>query len=197
MTTITILTGNNTVFGRLVPGLPHALDEIASLPTNNNDQPLDASRATITATQIIDGFSTSGFPDPERNISLVKKTKLYGGIVDTYTNTLHDVRFDVPYRWEVIEEAGNNLNLIVKPTPLEHNVQQMIDETGFTPQVLIRGEPRNTSTESAGVSTAFFSLRTGDDPKIFKQLYIYRPNHQGKSSFCSFNPKCSNRDRNI
>ena len=29
------LDGKYTAFGRLVPGLPHALDQIASLPTNN------------------------------------------------------------------------------------------------------------------------------------------------------------------
>ena len=61
------LDGKYTVFGRLVPGLPQALDEIASLPTNNANQPLDASRATIIKASIIDGFSTSGFSAPDRN----------------------------------------------------------------------------------------------------------------------------------
>ena len=177
------LDGKYTVFGRLVPGLPHALDEIASLPTNSQDQPLDASRATITKTQIIDGFVTSDFPDPERNESLVKKERVYGGIVDTYTNSLHDVTFDVPYRWKVVEEGGMNLNLSVKPTPLEHNVQQMIEETGFTPQILIRGEPRDISSESAGVSTAFFSLRSGDDPKISSNYIFEEPSTKAKAHF--------------
>ena len=177
------LDGKYTVFGRLVPGLPHGLDEIASLPTNERDQPLDASKATITKTQIIDGFVTSGFPDPERNISIIKEEKVYGGIVETYSNTLHDVRFDAPYRWKVIEEEGKNLNLIVKPTPLEHNVQQMIDETGFTPQILVRGEPRNTNLESAGVSTAFFSLRSGDDPKILFNYIFENPTTKTKAHF--------------
>jgi peptidyl-prolyl cis-trans isomerase B (cyclophilin B) len=177
------LDGKYTVFGRLVPGLPHALDEIASLPTNERDQPLDASKATITKTQIIDGFVTSGFPDPERNISLVKKAKVDGGIVQTYHNTLHDVTFDLPYRWKAVEEEGKNLSLIVKPTPLEHNVQQMIDETGFTPQILIRGEPRNPSIESAGVSTAFFSLRSGDDPKILSNYIMTDPTTKAKAHF--------------
>ena len=177
------LDGKYTVFGRLVPGLPHALDEIASLPTNSQDQPLDASRATITKTQIIDGFVTSDFPDPERNESLVKKERVYGGIVDTYTNSLHDVTFDVPYRWKVVEEGGMNLNLSVKPTPLEHNVQQMIEETGFTPQILIRGEPRDISSESAGVSTAFFSLRSGDDPKILSNYIFEEPSTKAKAHF--------------
>jgi len=48
----------------------------------------------------------------------------------------------------------------------------MIDETGFTPQVLIGSEPRNISTESAGVSPTFFSLKGGDDPKILRN-YIF------------------------
>ena len=72
----------------------------------------------------------------------------------------------------LLKEEDNNLNLTVEPTALEHNVQQMIDETGFTPQLLIGSEPRNPSKESAGVSTAFFSLKGGDDPKILSN-YIF------------------------
>jgi len=166
------LDGKYTVFGRLVPGLPNALDEIANLPTNKHNQPLDASRATIIKTSIIQGFSTSDFPPPDRNQSLVKKVKIAGGITDRYHNELHDVTFDVPYRWLVVEGEGDNLNLTLEPTALEHNVQRIIDETGFVPQVLIGSEPRIPSAESAGVSTAFFSLKGGDDPKILHN-YIF------------------------
>jgi len=168
------LDGKYTVFGRLVPGTHSlsALDNIANLPTNRGNQPLDISSSTITKTSIIDGFSTSGFSPPERNISLVKTIKIEGGSTDRYTNTLHDVIFDVPYRWKVVEGGGSNLNLSVEPTPLEHNVQQMIDETGFIPQILIGSEPRNLNAESAGVSTAFFSVKGGDDPKILRN-YIF------------------------
>ena len=177
------LDGKYTVFGRLVPGLPHALDDIAILPTNNLDQPLDASRATITKIEIIDGFVTSGFPDPERNTSLVKKERVYGGEVQIYHNTLHDVYFEIPYRWKVTEGEGKNLSLDVKPGSLEHNVQQMIEETGFTPQILIRGEQRNPSIESAGVSTAFFSLKDGDDPKILSNYIFEEPATKAKAHF--------------
>jgi len=166
------LDGKYTVFGRLVPGLPHALDEIASLPTNNANQPLDVSRATITKASIIDGFSTSGFSAPDRNASMIKETKTLGGVTERYSNTLHDVAFDIPYRWKDIEGEGTNLNLTVEPTPLEHNVQKMIETTGYTPQVLIGSEPRNPNIESAGVSPAFFSLRSGDDPKILSNYII-------------------------
>jgi len=48
----------------------------------------------------------------------------------------------------------------------------MIDETGYTPQVLIGSEPRNPDRESAEVSPAFFSLRSGDDPKILSNYII-------------------------
>jgi len=48
----------------------------------------------------------------------------------------------------------------------------MIAETGYTPQVLVGSEPRNPSVESAGISTAFFSLKSGDDPKILHN-YIF------------------------
>jgi len=174
------LDGKYTAFGRLVPGLPQALDQIANLPTNDNNQPLDASRATIIKTSIIDGFSTANFSGPDRNVSLVKKIKTGGGITESYLNTLHDVAFDIPYRWKVIEKEGDNLNLTVEPTPLEHNVQQMIDETGYTPQILIGSEPRDQSKESAGVPTAFFSLKSGDDPKILHNYII--ENDAGRKS---------------
>jgi len=176
------LDGKYTVFGRLVPGLPQALNQIANLPTNAYDQPIDVSSATIIKTSIIDGFSTSGFSPPDRNVSLVKKIKVTGGITDRYINTLYDVTFDVPYRWKVIEMEGDYLNLIVEPTALEHNVQIQIDETGFTPQLLIGSEPRNPSAESAGVPTAFFSIKGGDDPKILNN-YIFENDAGRKAHF--------------
>jgi peptidyl-prolyl cis-trans isomerase B (cyclophilin B) len=167
------LDGKYTAFGRLVPGLPHALNEIASLQTNENDQPIDASRATIIKASIVDDLSVSNFAGPDRNTSLVKETKTGGGITEKYHNTLHDIGFDVPYRWQVEEGAGVNLDLKIKPTQMEHNVQQMIDATGFTPHILIGSEPRNLNTESAGVPTAFFSLKSGDDPEVVAN-YIFQ-----------------------
>ena len=166
------LDGKYTAFGRLVPGLPQALDNIAFLETNKFNQPVDASRATIITASVIDGFSTVNFAGPDRNDSLVKKIKTGGGITERYHNSLHDITFDLPYRWEVVEREDINLNLKVIPTFLEHNVQQMIAETGFTPHLLIGSEPRNPSTESAGISTAFFSLKGGDDPKILRN-YVF------------------------
>ena len=166
------LDGKYTAFGRLIPGLPQALNQIANLPINENNQPIDASRATIIKTSIIDDFSTANFPGPDRNVSMVQKFKISGGFVDRYFNSLHDVTFDTPYRWTVVEGEGDNLNLLVKPTALEHNVQIQIDETGFTPQILIGSEPRNPSAESAGVSPAFFSIKGGDDPMILRN-YIF------------------------
>jgi len=166
------LDGKYTVFGRLVPGLPQALDKIAKLETNGLNQPIDASKATIIKTSIIDGFSTANFPPPERNDSITKSIKVGGGVTERYINTLHDIAFDIPYRWNVIEGEGSNLNLSLEPSALEHNVQEMIKATGFTPQVLIGSEPRNPSAESAGVSTAFFSIKGADDPKILRN-YIF------------------------
>ena len=65
------LDGKYTAFGRLIPGLPQALNQIANLPINENNQPIDASRATIIKTSIIDDFSTANFPGPDRNVSMV------------------------------------------------------------------------------------------------------------------------------
>jgi len=165
------LDGQYTVFGRLVPGLPHGLDNIAKLLTNDRNQPIDASSATITKTSILENF-ISPFGDPERNNSMLKKIKVHGGTVDRYFNELHDITFDLPYRWDVTEGGGNDLNLTVEPTSLEHNVQQSIDESGFIPLVLVGSKVRNTSEESAGVSTSFFSIKGGDDPKILSN-YIF------------------------
>jgi len=178
------LDGKYTAFGRLVPGTHSlaALDQIANLPTNNANQPLDTTRATITKISIIDGFSTSDFPPPDRNDSIVKKFKISGGIVDRYFNTLHDVSFDIPYRWAVAEGEGDYLNLTLEPTALEHNVQEAIKLSGFIPQVLIGSEPRNPSAESAGVPTAFFSIKGGDDPKILNN-YIFENDAGRKAHF--------------
>ena len=175
------LDGKYTVFGRLVPGLPQALDEIANLPTNHGDQPIDASSATIIKAIVIDGFTAANFAGPDRNDSLVKRIKSDGGTKLAYSNSLHDVNFEIPYRWEVVEREGVNLNLKVIPTNLEHNVQQMIDATGFTPHLLIGSEPRNISIESAGVPTAFFSLKGGDDPKILHNYIIENPDDGRKA----------------
>ena len=165
------LDGKYTVFGRLVPGLPQALDKIAKLPTNNRNQPIDASQATIIKTSIIDGYS-SAFGGPERNDSLVTAEKIHGGTVETYHNTLHDVSFTIPYRWDVTEAEGDNLNLTLEPGALEHNALKAIEQSGFTPQGLIGSEPRNPSIESSEISPAYFSLRSGDDPKILSN-YIF------------------------
>jgi len=168
------LDGKYTAFGRLIPGTYSlaTLDNIANIKTNDYDQPINTESATITKTSIIDDFSTSGFAPPERNDSMIKKIRLHGGIIEAYYNSLHDISFQLPYRWVVTDGGGDNLNLTIEPSELEHNVQRAIDETGFRPQVLVGSEPRNPSAESAGVSPAFFSLKGGDDPKILHN-YIF------------------------
>ena len=165
------LDGQYTVFGRLVPGVPQGLDKIAKIPTNNQDQPIEASDATIVSTSILENF-VSPFGGPERNDSLQKKIKIHGGVVDRYYNELHDVTFNLPYRWDVTEGGTDYLNLTIEPNELEHNIQQMIDETGYVPQVLVGSKVRNPSEESAGVSTSFFSIKGGDDPKILSNYII-------------------------
>ena len=167
------LDGKYTVFGRLVPGVSFtALDQFAKLETNRFNQPVDASSATIIKTSIIDGFSTDQFPSPDRNQSLTKQHKIQGGVTETYHNSLHDIKFDIPYRWTVTEGEGDTLNLVIEPGTLEHNVQEMIKQTGFTPTLMIGSEPRNPSIESSEVNPAYFSLKGGDDPKVISN-YVY------------------------
>ena len=61
----------------------------------------------------------------------------------------------------------------MKPSLQEHNAQQLIQQTGFEPLVLVRTEPR-TDTEIANdlLSTGFFSIAGGDDPKVLSN-YIF------------------------
>ena len=176
------LDGQYTAFGKLVPGTysNQLLDTIASLETDARDAPLDVSRATITKATILDDFTAAGFAGPDRNESIVTETKTAGGSTDQYVNTLHKVSFDLPYRWAVIEGTGNYLNLVLEPGPLEHNVQLQIDETGFTPQVLVISEERDPSTESAGVSIKRFLIQGGERPKVLSD-YVYE-NDDGRKA---------------
>ena len=182
------LDGKYTVFGRLVdttadtyvqdgPTLDvdsfNTLDKIADLPTDRWDLTLDTASARIIKAEVLNSyFAGEDTPDPERNDSLTKKLKLEGGITERYISGLYDVEFNIPYRWAVVAEEGVHLNLTIEPTKLEHNVQQMIDETGFTPKILIGSELRNRSIENAGVSPTFFSLKDGDKPKILSNYII-------------------------
>ena len=182
------LDGKYTVFGRLVDTTAdtyvqdgstldvdsfNTLDKIADLPTDRWDLTLDTASARIIKAEVLNSyFAGEDTSDPERNDSLTKKLKLEGGITERYISGLYDVEFNIPYRWAVVAEEGVHLNLTIEPTKLEHNVQQMIDETGFTPKILIGSELRNRSIENAGVSPTFFSLKDGDDPKILSNYII-------------------------
>ena len=169
------LDAKYTVFGRLVPGTHSiaALDFIANIPTDSRDAPLDVSKATIITAKILDAFSTSDFPGPDRNDSIVKHAKVQGGQLDTYVSTAHKLKFDLPYRWIVVEEGkGDYLDLVIEPSSGEHNTQIQIDETGFTPKVLLFSEERNIRTDGTEVSPGTFSVQGGDKPKILSD-YIY------------------------
>ena len=167
------LDGQYTAFGKLVPlgSSFKMLDMIAGLETNSRDQPVDVSKTTILEAKVIN-YSSPGLSEPDRDTSIISQVKVAGGFTDHYYSTLHDVSFDVPYRWMVDEGPGPDLQIVMEPTELEHNVQIQIEATGFTPQVLVLSEKRDPSQESAGVSTSFFSISSGDDPKILSN-YIF------------------------
>ena len=190
------LDGKYTVFGRLVDTAGetfrhngslldvdsfNTLDKIASLQTDRWDRTLDTTSTRIIKAEVLDSyFAGEDTPDPERNTSLTKKVKVEGGITERYVNTLHNIEFDIPYRWAVVEGEGKYLNLTIEPTELEHNVQLMIAETGFTPKILIGSEQRDRSIENAGVSPAYFSLKGGDEPKILSNYIIQ--NDEGRKA---------------
>jgi len=159
------LDGQYTVFGRLVPGLPNALDSIASLATDGNNMPLDLSEATIITAEILEPYTSANISIPDRNQSFIEKELRSGGVITVYHNSLHNVSFDLPYRWAITEATGTQLGVIIEPTDLEHNVKTQIEQSGFIPKVVVTAEKIDPNI-SAGVSPAFFSVQGGEDPKI-------------------------------
>jgi hypothetical protein len=119
---------------------------------------------------------TSVFDAPERNQSIIIDQPLRqsqgGGVTQIYENQLHDVKFNVPYRWEVIEGDGANLNLIIEPKVGEHNVQAQIEQSGFIPQVIVGSEPRDPKLDISEINTAFFSIQTADKPLVLSN-YVF------------------------
>jgi len=85
----------------------------------------------------------------------------------------------MPYRWSVTEAVGEHLGIIIEPTDTENNVKAQIEKSGFIPKVIITSEKRD-SRESASVSTAFFSVEGGDDPKILGN-YVFE-NEDGRKA---------------
>ena len=107
------LDGKYTVFGRLVPGLPNALNHIASLETDGNNQPLDLLEARIITAEILEPYTSANISIPDKNQSHIEK-ETSGAPKRSrkvYHNSRHNVSFDIPYRWNVTEATGHNLVL--------------------------------------------------------------------------------------
>jgi peptidyl-prolyl cis-trans isomerase B (cyclophilin B) len=160
------LDGEYTVFGRLVPGLPSALDHVASLETDDNNAPLDLLEARIITAEILDPYTSANISIPNRNQSHIEK-EVSGERkgIETYYNSFHNVSFDIPFRWGVTEATGKQFGVIMEPRASEHNVQTQIEQSGFIPKIVITAEKIDPNI-SAGVSPAFFSVQGGEDPKI-------------------------------
>ena len=174
------LDGKYTVFGRLVPGLPNALDQIASLETDGNNAPLNLLEARIITAEILEPYTSANISIPDVNQSHIEKEDRGGGVgTETYYNSRHNVSFDIPYRWDVTEATGKQFGVIIEPLDLEHNVKAQIEQSGFIPKVVITAEPRDPR-EDAGVSTAFFSVEGGEDPEILSN-YVFE-NDDGRKA---------------
>jgi len=166
------LDGQYTAFGRLIPGLPQHLDHIASLTTDSNDAPLDLLQATIKTATILEPYTSANISIPDRNQSIIKKVRNpIGDSKSVYYNSLHSIKFDIPYRWELTEATGEQFGVIMEPDFTEHNAKAQIEQSGFAPKVIVTAEPRDLR-EDAGVSTAYFSVEGGDDPVIVSN-YVY------------------------
>ena len=96
-----------------------------------------------------------------------------------YHNSLHNIKFDVPYRWAITEATGEKLGIIIEPDFTEHNAKAQMEQSGFAPKVIVTAEPRDPR-ESVGVSTAYFSVEGGDDPVILSN-YVYE-NDDGRKA---------------
>ena len=177
------LDGKYTVFGRIVPGTfsLSGLDKLAGIETDANDVPKNILRATIHKAETVYPYYTSGLGELDRNQSIIKEKWTAGGNINSYENQLHDTIFWIPYRWNLTEGSGSDLNLLLEPNSREHNVQQQIERSGFVPQVLISSEKRNNyELENDALSTGFFSISGGDDPKILDN-YIFT-NDEGRKA---------------
>jgi len=174
------LDGKYTVFGRLVPGLPNALDSVAELETDSNDVPLLPDHARIITAEILDPYVSANISIPDRNQSYIEKEDRGSGVgIETYHNSLHNVSFEIPFRWFVTEATGPQFAVIMEPDEREHNVKRQIEQSGFIPKVVITAEPRDP-LESAGVSPAFFSVQGGEDPEILGN-YVFE-NDDGRKA---------------
>jgi len=174
------LDGKYTVFGRLVPGLPNVLNDIASLETDANNVPLDLFEARIITAKVLDPYISANISIPDKNQSIIKKEQRLEGKTNVYYNSLHHVKFDIPYRWTVTEAMGKQFAVIIEPdTRLEHNVKEQIERSGFVPKVVVTTEPKDPR-EEAGVSPAFFSVQGGEDPKILSN-YVFE-NEDGRKA---------------
>ena len=168
------LDGKYTAFGRLVPGTysTDTLNKIAGVATDARDAPLDPIEITIKEAAIIYPFTSSGFGDPDRNPSITKFKEGASG-VRMYHNVVYDIIFDLPYRWTVTDQMGDNLQLILEPGPNEHNAQQIAEKTGFVPQIIVGSEKRLASEiKNDQTSTAFFSIKSGDEPKMINNYML-------------------------
>ena len=171
------LDGKYTAFGRIVPGFGQVeldgLDMVANLATDRYDAPLDVSKATILEATILDTFFAAELAEPDRMHSITKTIES-GTYKNTqvYYNAAHEVKLHLPYRWEPIEDKQSDyLNLVLQGNKLEHNLQAQIEESGFAPKVVVTSAAL-LGNESGGVSSAFFSIRGGEEPEILSN-YIF------------------------
>ena len=178
------LDGEYTAFGRIVPfaGAYESLDELANLETDANDIPLDVQKATIYTATILEPFSAIGFDEPDKNYSVITMAERGNKKgTETYYNQLHKVRLDIPYRWLVIEDHTTGyFDVILEGNKLEHNLQAQIDQSGFAPKVVITSTDLQDIERNTGVSSAFFSIRGGEEPTILSN-YLFE-NDDGRKA---------------
>ena len=169
------LDGKYTAFGRLVPmtGSSGMIGKLVELETDERDAPLNVSEATILATKVLDPYTPGPFGEPARNVSIIKQITTPSASYSIYQNDVHDMSFELPYRWKIVQEDQDPFTAIVEPGPKEHNVQQQIEKSNFIPQVIVTAEPRTIADkETERLNTGFFSIQGSGDPNILSN-YIF------------------------
>jgi len=179
------LDAEYTAFGRIVPlgNGYRQLDLVAGIPSSESDRPDPEyiHRATIIKAEIIDNFSPPPIVAPDRNDSIITSLKVHGGFQEHYLNYVHNIKFEIPYRWTLEDRSEDSLNLLLEPGLLEHNVQVQIDRSGVTPQVMIFSMPRDPTWLAEGeVDVDFLTIKNAGKPTILEN-YIFEDNSGRKN----------------
>ena len=87
--------------------------------------------------------------------------------------------------------------MVIEPTAIEHSVQKAIEQSGFTPQILVKSENRNSwEIENNETNTGFFSIRQAGDHAMLSN-YIFENEDGTKAHFMVTTQDLQSEDETI